>query len=95
MFSFGTDKHVCASGLHIWGCKDQADKCCNGWTRLYAPALYGSQFVERRLWYESAVPGYFVLTLVPSDQLDEIERLRSIVPADIQADLDREWLVIH
>lgn len=26
--------HTCKSGRHVWFNKDDADKCCNGYTRI-------------------------------------------------------------
>lgn len=86
---------ACHSKLHLWGTRDEAARCCNGWTRLYAPWFYGSEFVDRSQWYQPGSPAMFSIVLVPSVELDEIARLRSIVPLDLQARLCREGIHLH
>ena len=83
---------VCTSGLHRWGTQREASMCCNGWTRVCAPIFYGSKHVAKVQWYDAGTPPAFSLTLVPSGDISEMHRLAAIVPDDVKAVLDLQFL---
>ena len=75
---------VCSKGIHKWETQDKADKCCNGWIRMWVPFFYGCAHIERSRWYELDKLGMLTLTLIPVSDVEEIARLNSLVSDKIR-----------
>ena len=77
----------CESGGHEWGTQDEAERCCNGWVWVMAPAAYGKRErarglpVRREEWY---IPGLlWKPVLIPEDDTAEVERLLRLRRDDV------------
>jgi hypothetical protein len=88
------DHFLCASMLHTWGTAVEAEMCCNGYTRLLVPFFYGSEHLKN-LWYSPGHPPMFTFALIASDDSDELERVRAVVPKDLQDQFEFEWVHSH
>ena len=63
-------KYPCRSRRHRWPWREEAKRCCNGWTLVYVPMDD----------YETS--GTVRLRLVPDSDVESIERYARYVPLE-------------
>lgn len=86
---------LCSSGTHVWSSEFDAQRCCNGWVRILAPWLYGSEHIPKRRWYEPGSPAIYAPALVESHRQDEITRLLEISPEELRLAFESQSVLLH
>ena len=85
---------VCSKGLHHWDSLDDAERCCNGFTRLYVPAGYGEEILGpwRSRHVDPSLRAW-KLWLLPDTDVEEIRRIRAGTPHRLMSSTEtNDWL---